>query len=358
MEEQLNATLPQKSPYSGMQSKPHILFWPEAHAGIGMGHFMECLALAQSYAQHATIHFAIAPYEPALKILNQYREWSIHPIHDSQSILQIASSIHAQWAILNHRRVTIESQWLLQNLKPRPTILVIDQLGHRPLNCDWIVNSSPIQDWLCYPDAKIAMGSAFGPSYCILKSEFQVARQAQESFAKPPHLVITLGGVDRTGASLRTLEAFANSDIHGWTCEWILGPGYPFVDEFMNRFQTIHRPDFQVFHAIQDMPTHLARASLAISAGGNSMFEMAYLGVPSLVLWEDPHEETLGKAMVELGCAQMIGNGISTPLETIESITISMIQNSELRHQMSNKARSIYDGLGPQRIWDLLNRQP
>lgn len=336
--------------------RPTILFWPEVHAGIGMGHFMECLALAQSYAQLASIHFAIAPYEPALKILSQYNEWKIHPIHDSQTISQVALTTKANWVILNHRRVSLESQLLLQNLKPRPTILVIDQLGHRPLDCDWIVNSSPIQEWQCYPDAKIAKGSAFGPSYCILKPEFQDARQSLGSLQKQPHLVITLGGVDRTGASLRTLEAFANPNFHGWTCDWILGPGFPFLDEFMNRFQTIHRPDFQVYHAIQDMPTHLARASLAISAGGNSMFEMAYLGVPSLVLWEDPHEETLGNAMVELGCAQMIGNGISTPLETIESITTSLIQNDTLRYQMSMKARSIYDGLGPQRIWDMLNR--
>ena len=56
----------------------------------------------------------------------------------------------------------------------------------------------------------------------------------------------------------------------------------------------------------------MSGADIVISAGGNTVFELACVGTPGFVLWEDSHEKIQGDVFEKEGVVINLGNGMKT----------------------------------------------
>ncbi|RMH56014.1 MAG: hypothetical protein D6679_10205 [Candidatus Hydrogenedentota bacterium] len=333
-----------------------LFLWPEVKRSIGLGHLYETLAVAQAAAgegYHCT--FLLAPYEPAKEVLAKTGFPYVEIRGGVREILrrrEIRKAAYGNPFVLNHRAVKLSNQRLLGRAGFR--VVVIDQLGGLRIEADVLVNSSPVRAWHRYSFGRVPPRTLFGLRYALLRSEF---RKISGSSGRAVKVVVMMGGVDRTGATVRIARALKNLPIEG-EIVLILGPGFRHNEELRKVLSEAgRRRRFVPLRAVSNVADVLRGAAFLICAGGNSLFEAAALGIPSLVLWEDGHERIQGRACENLGFALCLGSGRKTPLCRIRSEVLRLLESKEERLRMAKRARKCVDGLGTLRLLEVLEER-
>lgn len=335
-----------------------MIFWVEVNRNIGMGHLMECLALAEeAEARGAGIHFVITPFEPAQALLRKLgRHYDTAPLDGGVEALEdFAPGKAPGMAVIDHR--SVELAQLCQLRQRGWSVAVIDQLGNKPMICDMLFNASLVADFRVYEFPEGLAECRFGPSFALLRSEFAVLNGREKNFPGAPYkIVVTMGGVDRTGATFNVMEALAGLGGHVRK-EIITGEGFP----HLARLEQVKRQcddSFSFATGVDDMGERLFAADLAISAGGNTLLECACAGTPAIVLGEDDHENRQGAAFAGEGAVINLRAGASTDvLDMMGNIVSGLLENEAERKRMSRRGRKIVDGRGVSRVCEeLLSR--
>lgn len=329
-----------------------MVLWTEVSQQIGLGHLAECLAITDSLqAQQISFHFIINPYPPAEELLfSKNISFDVIPIGQVEKVCQrIKRHSKRNCVIVNHRNVDLSS---LKRLKKEQLIaVVIDQLGNKMITCNLLVNSAIVPEWLKYTFEGRKPKCCFGADFAILRDEFIKLHQREKRFSKAIKTVlVSMGGVDRSGATLRITEALqmlkepVNKVI-------ILGKGFAHMDQFQQKYGEINDPHFNFVQGANDLAERMQEADILISAGGNTVYEMACVGTPGLVFWEDPHENRQSQAFMEKGTVLHIGNGTTTPILEIRNSIKDLLSHTEKRVQMSQCGKKLVDGQGVNRIF-------
>jgi spore coat polysaccharide biosynthesis predicted glycosyltransferase SpsG len=182
-----------------------------------------------------------------------------------------------------------------------------------------------------------------GPAYFPL--DVRGPREVESVGERRRDVLLTLGGADRTEASLRLIPALTETKS-----TVVIGPA------FRHR-QAVERTaaayGLETVVAPEGLRELLLEHRLAISSGGNTLFEAAAAGTPALVTWEDPHEEAQGKAFADAGTARVIGRGADVDPDRVRNAVNQLLGSTDLE-AMSNAGRHLIDGRGADRIADLL----
>lgn len=329
-----------------------MIFWTEASEQIGMGHLMECLAIADLFQrQRSGIYFIINPYPPAEELLS-YKNipYGVLPIAQPEKICRrIKRCLEGNRVVVNHRNVSFSGLKILK--EERFKVIVIDQLGNKTITCDLLINRSIVPEWLRYSFVGRRPKCCFGTRFSVLRNEFIVLRRKKRFFTKDKKTVlVSMGGVDRTGATFRIMQALmllkgpVNKEI-------ILGMGFAHIERFRKIYKNIKEPYFNFVHAADNLAERMQKADVVISAGGNTLYEMACLGVPGVVLWEDAHEDIQGRAFEKAGTVIHLGNGLTAPISKIRDSVASLLGDVDRRAQMSRCGKKLVDGKGINRIF-------
>jgi UDP-2,4-diacetamido-2,4,6-trideoxy-beta-L-altropyranose hydrolase len=198
----------------------------------------------------------------------------------------------------------------------------------------------------------------FGPGYIILRRGVRQFKPVVPA-ATVNRLLVTMGASDPNGITLDLVGALARlrQNLH---CTFHVGPAFKFRAEL---FQILDRIDgnYHVRENVAELAEIMVKTDLAIASGGNTMYELCYLGIPSLIISQNPHQAEFAGELDRLGAVRSLGfrsgldeNEIGVAIETICS-------EYPLRQMMSKTASRIIDGKGTQRILSRidhhLNRQ-
>lgn len=313
-----------------------------------MGHFMQSLALSNLFILNKfNVHFLINSYNPALIVLHKKK--ITFNIHDINAIDEIIFSIKTQSkntiVIINHRNISIISLKRLH--RECYKIVVIDELGNKEMQCDLLINSSLIAEWKNYKYIEKKPICLFGAKFAILRSDFTELHKRKKEF--PVYLqtiIVTMGGVDRSGATLRVIEALERGNKNPIRKEIILGKGFPHIKKLKEKFGNSDSSSLNYFEGVDDLGERLSKADLVISSGGSTIYELACVGTPGLILWEDEHENKQGKIFEEKGTVINLGNGLTTEINTIADAVRSLLFDKDKRIFMSKKGKVLVDGRG------------
>jgi UDP-2,4-diacetamido-2,4,6-trideoxy-beta-L-altropyranose hydrolase len=325
-----------------------IHFWVDVHNDIGMGHFIESLTLAKIFRKQGyDIRFLITAYEPAEKILKTEEIEHLHVStnYDSNIFTNLEIDKSHKLIFVNHRSVNIDS--LNQLSRNEWFVAVIDQLGEKEITADLLINSSIVSEWRRYEFNGTRPKCLFGPDYAILRDEFHLIKKNKSIQSKKPSILVTMGGVDRTGVTLKIIRALIQlENIEKYI---VIGPGFKYRKE-LNQIASEIDNSFKLKFNVNNMAELMVRSDIAISSGGNTLYELACTGIPTLVLWEDPHENINANAFSEYGFVQNIGNGLEVSETEIFENTLLLLNSKEKRQEMSKNGKKITDGNGVNKI--------
>jgi spore coat polysaccharide biosynthesis predicted glycosyltransferase SpsG len=101
---------------------------------------------------------------------------------------------------------------------------------------------------------------------------------------------------------------------------------------------------------VSDMASLMAEHDVAVSAGGSTCWELAFMGIPNIILVLADNQRGIAGGLEEAGTALNLGGHQEVTREEITARIIEMLQNDERRLRMARKAQRLVDGMGSERV--------
>ncbi len=272
--------------------KQQFFIRADATTQIGFGHLMRCLALAQAWKkQGGKVTFISACESKSLRnrIANEgFQLVSIgepypDPADLETTLLSINnSSSNNSWVVLDGYNFDTDYQQSIKN--NGNLLLVIDDTAHIDRYvADIILNQNIIAEELiysCEPETKLLLGT----DYVLLRDELLAYKNWKREIPKvAKKIIVTMGGSDSDNVTLKVLCALDQVDIDGLEIKAVVGTSNPHLDS-LERIAEYNKHKIELLQNVFNMPDLMAWADMAISAGGSTCWELAYLGVPAILI--------------------------------------------------------------------------
>jgi UDP-2,4-diacetamido-2,4,6-trideoxy-beta-L-altropyranose hydrolase len=335
----------------------------DADGGIGSGHVIRCLALSQEWIRRGgrVVYVSRPLPEPLQKTLttNEVEIQTIRgrgDLEDAEALLRIAEDTECRWLVIDGYGFDIPYQRAIRE-GASSTVLVDD--GGRvdeEWEADILVNQNLGAESLNYvcPAGSSALA---GSAYVLLRRAFlDYVRRADCVVAR--NVVVTLGGADPDDQTRKVIEALAFvplKDTH-LRVRVVIGANNPNLDCLVGMVAADVRLAryVDIYSYTDDMAGLLDWADIAVSAGGSTCWEIAYMGVPNLVIVTADNQRMIAEELDRKGVSLNLGWFESVTVESIASGIRSLSDSPERLKQMREKGRSIVDGQGARRLVDVL----
>ena len=340
----------------------------DADSRIGIGHLMRCLVLAQEFKkQGSKVTFISACEKNILRNRITDEGFQLVAIENSypnkgdlETTLLTINNSHSsnKWTVIDGYHFDTHYQESIKNYRNR--LLVIDDTAH--LNryvADIILNQNIIAKELiypCEPGTKLLLGT----NYVLLRDEFLTNKNWNRDFPKiAKNILVNMGGGDLDNVTFKVLSAFDQVDIDGIEIIAVVGAANPHLDSLKKVTENSkHKIDLlQNVNAISDL---MVWADMAISAAGSTCWELAYMGLPAILIITSENQVMNLEFLEKYGAATCVSNKMNISTNLISEIIIQSIMNKELRNNMSNKGKLLVDGNGSKRVvktFQILNKK-
>lgn len=334
-----------------------LLVRADASSAIGVGHVMRCLALAQTWQEAGgSALFAMAEGAEALGERLAAEGMAVWPLpvqvgsaEDARQTLTLAEREQADWLALDGYRFDAEYQRQLAQGQSR--LLMLDDFGQASHYCaDLVLNQNAHADAAFYPSREATTELLLGLDYVLLRREFrQHPPQPKNLSQSARHLLLTLGGGDPDNLTGRIIEELSRIDLPGLETIAVVGASNPHRSRLEALCSASDRP-LQLRSNVADMTELYDWADLAVTGGGSTLWELAYLGVPALTLILAANQEPSSWQLDRLGAIQCLGAPQRLPPGAIAaSISELCVDRDKRRHQAAC-GRRLVDGRGALRV--------
>jgi spore coat polysaccharide biosynthesis predicted glycosyltransferase SpsG len=192
-----------------------------------------------------------------------------------------------------------------------------------------------------------------GPAFTILRASFQ--KRTAEVSDRGRRIVLSFGGSDPQGLTLKTLSALG--PLHEKDPELeitaVLGPAYGHGRELEElRRRLGYEP--RILRHVEHMADVLIEADVVLCSGGMTVFEIAALGRPGVVLCQNAREEARMQKFAREGTILHLGLGTEASEETVRETTRVLLNDRAARRRMSEAGARLVDAHGAARVAEVI----
>ena len=324
-----------------------VLFRVDDGPGIGAGHLMRCLALAEAiHNQGGCLHLStvrISALHTGWHAMNaqiHLQKCEIGSSDDLDQTLRHVHELEADWLVVDG--YGFSTAWL-DTAAAKCPVLCLDDLGNRDAAVQLILNQNPGSD--------LRHGATYRRCGCaLLGLDWFLLRQAWREIqpaAEPHRMLLTLGGEDPNNRMIELMRALL-ADGRNFMADVISSApeaGFRQAEEMSQS-----RPDrFVVHRGPVDLPALMRRVTVVVSGGGVTPIEAASLGVvPVIVILAE--NQTLGSEyLVAIGAARAVESGDGAMVSAAR-LTLDLLGDDVIRLTMAARGRALVDGRGPARV--------
>ncbi|MEA5487703.1 MULTISPECIES: UDP-2,4-diacetamido-2,4,6-trideoxy-beta-L-altropyranose hydrolase [Pseudanabaena] len=339
-----------------MQST-NLIIRADASATIGTGHIMRCIALAQAWQdQGGKVVFLLA-HKPSVlenKLRSQGIEVSYLSVEagsdeDAYQTVDFIRQFAAQWVVVDGYHFGTEYQKIIKDSGTR--LLFIDDFGHADhYYADLVLNQNISANQELYINREPYTKLLLGTEYTLLRREFWQWRDWQREVNPiASKILITLGGSDPDNVTLKVIQALNLLNKDKLETIVVIGGSNPHY-ECLQREVTDASLAISLQRNVSNMPELMAWADLAIAAGGSTNWELAFMGLPSLVITIADNQQAIAVELDRQGVIINLGWHQDVTIEQISLVLRELIGDRHKREDMSKKGRKLVDGNGASRV--------
>jgi CMP-N-acetylneuraminic acid synthetase/spore coat polysaccharide biosynthesis predicted glycosyltransferase SpsG len=298
-----------------------ILFVVAGHPAIGLGHVQNALTVANELVRHRVRFLVDDASDLAAEVLAAHHYEVIRPTGGDL----VATAIALQPdVVINDRLDTVAAD--TTRLHAAGLVVVsFEDLGTGADDADLVINA-------IYPDAVPRSNHHVGARFFLARPEF-IELEPRPVEPVVERVLVTFGGVDPSDLTRRVVAAIAGPAAErGIAIDVVLGRGYdqPIPDELASR------PGVTIARSVPDMAERIRAADLAITSAGRTIFEIACLGTPALVLAQNERELTHTFASAEHGFRHL-GLGRDVPDAAIAQAFVDLVDNAGERERLQQR---------------------
>jgi len=338
----INTHIYQKKP---SERSLKVLFRCDGDTELGLGHVYRCLALAEEFreGQGCGVVFAMERGLQGFELVRQAGYLTeLKPDDETEGIWlrRVVGNLEPDVVVLD-LRTDLEAgnidQWRARGV----LVITIDDPSDRRLACDLAFFSPTPQleevDWSGSTCEVLA-----GWDWVLLRREF--GRRHEPVKNSPPMVLVTMGGSDPEGMTLKATKAL-ESLKEDFRTVVVLGPAFNHHEAFQ-RFLSGAGRSFEVRENVDDMSTLMAEADLALASFGQTAYELAAMGLPAIYLCLTRDHEASAQAFVRAGVAKSLGWHRSVTAAGVAQSVRSLLDKHELRRRMAESTVDLVDGRG------------
>ncbi len=325
----------------------------DANPQWGMGHLTRCRALAMAL-HHLGMPVAMVGPELTYALASDkalFEHWQPMAWHEAQSLganqlMALAEKWDATGLILDDPRLGEAYQQTL--FKAGLKWLQFDGTAKKPLWANWVLNALPSANASEYakvlrnPEASLLLG----PSYAVLRPEFEAVRGAVKN-ENPLSILVTFGGGDDRGAMAWCIKALLPLLGEHTHLKIISGQANPRNASNLAQIPASH--SVWIDYAIQpDAPwAIMAQCHLAVMASGTTAHEANCCQLPMVLVSLVDNQHAPGQSWATAQQGQYLGPWESVAALTLFQTVTQCLQDLRGGHRSTP---TIVDGQGAARV--------
>lgn len=328
-----------------------FLIRTDAYEDIGTGHLMRCLALAQGTKNHRS-EVVFVTYCESKQLINRLQKegFGINLLKEPGNLeesISIFKREQPHWVVLDGYHFDAAYQKAIKDAGYK--LCVVDDYAHLDhYYADIILNQDYGAERFSYetePYTRLLMGTR----YVFLRREFlEYANFKREIVGAAKRVLITMGGVDLDNNTLKVLDAVKRIEFP-LDVRVILGAGNLHCESIKQKKVTC-RHNIEILTAVEKMAPLMAWADVAVSAGGTTVWELAFMGLPALLCIVAENQRQCVEALDQDGFFKSVKWVNANPIKDISNTLAEIILEQNLREEMSRKLRKLVDGRGADRV--------
>jgi UDP-2,4-diacetamido-2,4,6-trideoxy-beta-L-altropyranose hydrolase len=336
----------------------------------GAGHLMRCLALAREWqSQKGKCIFVTFCDEPRLLDFIQSGGIELvvlqqaYPHQDDleqtlatlKSVLKGKPTALPLWAVLDGYHFDAAYQEALTGAGAK--LLVIDDIAGLPwYDADVILNQNIETTRLSYnsrPTTRLLLGA----DYVLLRPEFHRWNTWTRDISDvPKKILVTMGATDSHNITSLAIQAIGRLHVQDLEARIIAGPANPRMREYKD-LALQSRANISMAQSTNDMPEDMRWADLAIVAAGSTCWELAFMGLPALMIVTADNQFTVAETMESHGAAINLGWHHTVTVASLTGALGELMGSKALRSELSKKGRALIDGNGCERVVSCLRQE-
>ena len=328
-----------------MSGQQTIAFWVAAGPIIGFGHLRRCLTLAAILNEHGVRTYFLLDAAPDAVALANAEGQPAQSVAAGEPPVHQLTKLPERIAAIVVDSYVFKPQCFARLRACVPLIIAIDDNADRELDADLIVNGSAGADALNYP-LQTGATHLLGTDYMLLRPEF-AAVPARDIHTDIQRVLVTVGGSDPRNLTSQLVQ---------WTLEAL--PGV-FVDAILGPLFEPRGGSQWVNHSADAVTLHqntrlmrdlMLSADLAITAGGQTTYELAACGTPSLGIRVADNQTINLSGLSKAGTLLWVGDADDDHLgPTLKGALVHLGASRDERAHMSARGRRLVDGRGAAR---------
>lgn len=331
----------------------------DADSKIGTGHIMRCIALGQAWQDRGGKVAFLSHCESEVlhhRILDEGFEFvpidKPHP--DPQDLKQVFKQLETRnseletWLVLDGYHFTQDYQKAIRNGKVH--LLVIDDTNHLShYHADILLNQNIHATKLAYhcgEDTTLLLGTR----YLLLRREFLKYKDWKRGMSdRAKKIMVTFGGSDPDNVTLKVIKALNSLGDPTLEVKIVAGPANTNISSLEKE---IHHSPFAIhlLSSPSNMPELMTWADIAISAGGSTCWELAFMGLPNIITVIADNQrgiaEELGNEGAVINCGWHEDITLKQYVQTLKEI----VQDKGKRSSLAEQGKKLVDGNGARRI--------
>lgn len=340
-----------------MARQNSLLVRVDAGTHIGIGHVMRCLALAQAWQDSGgQVVFVMSPGAPAVE--ERLRQEGMEVVHlaaargsadDALEVIELAGQRNTTWVGVDGYHFTGDYQRIIKNSGLK--LLFIDDYGRADCYyADVVVNQNIHATEAMYGKREDYTQLLLGTRYALLRREFLKWSGWERQIADVGrNVLITLGGSDPHNVTLKVIQALQSVNLDGLDAAVLVGAANPHASSLQAAAGNSRIP-MRLKNNSANISELMTWADAAVAAVGVTVWEMVFLGLPSLVVSASDDHPPIAEFLEAAGVSLNLGWHEHLSPEKVGERLTDLLLNGKKRAEMAHNSRGIVDGEGASRV--------
>lgn len=327
----------------------NVLIHADGGPGVGLGHVARCSALATAFLRSG--HHAVVAVDAAHGLADYVERQGVAVMPSGSTAFELRDTARA---IAADCLVVDSYQWSGDDFRIARgnwSLVAFDDQAVRKLPVDAVINGAPGAAKLSYRTA-CDTHLLLGPAYQVVRDDFR-AIPARGTTGKVRQVIALVGGDDPLGLLPVlgvVLQEAAEQAAVPFKSELICGPFMGLPDlQGMSHVKVVRNPP--------DLKKRMIQADIAISAAGQTLYELARCGTPTIAFYSGPDQVHNLSSLTAGGVVMSTGDATKPEWSgEIRAAMALLLGDSPRRAAMSEAGQSLLDGLGADRLVEAITR--
>ena len=341
-----------------------VAFRVDSSRDIGLGHLLRCRTLARELRQKGAEVVFVCRDLPSHKsetisadgfevCLLARPDDEQAPVSDAAETISALEGRSPNVVVVDS--YALDRAWERSMRERCGSLLAIDDFGTRPHCCDLLLDQNfGTERGNRYLESVPEATQLLGPRFAMLDRSF--VGLAPRVRTRVDRCVLFFGGADAAGVTSTAIAAFSVPELMAIHLDVVVGSANPHAAAIKE--QCSRRGNASFLTMQPSLAALLARADLAVGAGGSTHWERLHSGLPSIVVSVAQNQVPGSEALDQAGFITYLGPHESVCANAMAEATVSLISSPDRLRAMSERGPVLVDGYGARRVAEVLSQTP